>query len=48
MTATEPTADEPIARAAALRPLLERNAPQGDADRRIPTRASTRSLRRGC
>ena len=36
MTATEPAADELIARAAALRPLLERNAPQGDADRRIP------------
>ncbi len=36
MTATEPTAEELIARAAALRPLLERNAPQGDADRRIP------------
>jgi alkylation response protein AidB-like acyl-CoA dehydrogenase len=36
MTAIEPTADELIARAAALRPLLERNAPQGDADRRIP------------
>ena len=36
MTATEPTADELIARAAALRPLLARNAPLGDADRRIP------------
>jgi alkylation response protein AidB-like acyl-CoA dehydrogenase len=30
------TARELLARAAELRPLLERNAPQGEADRRIP------------
>jgi 3-hydroxy-9,10-secoandrosta-1,3,5(10)-triene-9,17-dione monooxygenase len=30
------TANELLSRAAELRPLLERNAPQGDADRRIP------------
>ena len=43
MTLAEPdpsalsdTAKELLSRAAELRPLLERNAPQGEADRRIP------------